>query len=187
MNFSIFYRVQKLLSNTSKKNVFASIKSCDIHENVHFSNDAILNIVGSPKVLKIGKSVSFRSYFQILMYPNSELLIMENTFFNNFCSINCLGKIEIGENTLFGEGVKLYDHNHKYDTSGSILKVERNDFTIDSIKIGKNCWIGSNVIILKNVEVGDNVIIGANCLIYKSIPANSIVKSSVNLDIKQFK
>ena len=90
---------------------------------------------------------------------------------NNYCSINCLENIEIGENTLFGEGVKIYDHNHQYSSE----KIEHQKFTTAPVKIGKNCWLGSNVIILKGVTIGDNVILGAGCVIYKDIPANSIV------------
>ena len=33
------------------------------------------------------------------------------------------------------------------------------------IKIGSDCWIGSNVTILKGVNIGDNVIIGAGSII----------------------
>ena len=127
----------------------------------------------------IEDGVLFRKYCQVTIHPNAFLEIKKNVFFNNYCSVNCLGTIIIGENTIFGEGVKIYDHNHKYnyDELGS-LKIERNNFSIGKISIGKNCWIGSNVTILNNVEIGENVIIGANNLIYKSIPSNSVVKQN---------
>ncbi len=164
-----------------KKNLtecFSSIETCEIDETVELNKEATFNIIGNPKLLKICRGVSFRAGFHILMYPNSKLILNEDVFINNYCSINCLGYIEIGERTLIGEGVKLYDHNHKYEMIDSNLKVASNEFKIGSIKIGKNCWIGSNVTILKDVEIGDNVIIGAGCLIHKSVPNNSIVKAN---------
>lgn len=97
---------------------------------------------------------------------------------NNYCSINCLEKIEIGENTLFGESVKIYDHNHQYSSE----KIEHQA----PIKIGKNCWFGSNVIILKGVTIGDNVILGAGCVIHKDIPSNSIVINKQEQIIRNF-
>lgn len=80
---------------------------------------------------------------------------------------------------MFGDGVRIFDHNHKY----SNYHIEKIQFSFAKITIGKNCWIGANVVILKGVTIGDNVIIGANALIYKDIPANSIVTSQEDLKI----
>ncbi len=133
-------------------------------------------------IFNIHSSVVLREFCSIYIASRAELIINRGVFFNNYCSINCFKKIEIGEESIFGEGVKMYDHNHQY--SNVDLKVEINQFTTNPIRIGSNCWIGSNVTILKGVTIGDNVIIGANCLIYKSIPSNSIVKHTSGLDIK---
>lgn len=153
------------------------------HANVFFDRSLTLgshskfHFYGECKELRIYKNVSARSFCNFLLFKDARLIIHENVFFNNYCSINCLGTIEIGENTIFGEGVKIYDHNHIYNyDDNQQLTVERNNFTIGKIKIGKNCWIGSNVIILNDVEIGDNVIIGAGNLIYKSIAANTLIR-----------
>lgn len=53
-----------------------------------------------------------------------------------------------------------------------------------SIKIGNNCWICTNAVILKGVEIGDNSVIGAGCVIYRDIPANSVVKSNGGITIE---
>jgi len=135
--------------------------------------------------LSIENDVRFNTYCHILMQGTAVLDIKQGVFFNNYCSINCLDKIEIGENTLFGEGVKLYDHNHEFISSPQVL-ISRSNFKTGPITIGKNCWIGSNVTILKGVTIGDNVIIGANNLIYKSVPSNCIVKNKQELIIDHF-
>ena len=129
--------------------------------------------------LQIGKNVYLRRFCNIHLFNTGKLLIGDNVFFNNYCSVNCFGEISIGAGTLLGEGVKLYDHNHLHHVNDGLFAIERNNFSIGKIIIGVNCWIGSNVTILNNVEIGDNVIIGAGCLIYKSIPSNSIVKQEV--------
>lgn len=132
--------------------------------------------------INIGKRVGILKGVNIIVGKKGRLKIKSGCFFNNYCSINCLGNIVIDEDCIFGEGVKLYDHNHKYRNNDERIKEQ--GFTIGSINIGKNCWIGSNVVILNNVTIGDNVVIGANCLIYKSIPSNCIVKSESNLIVK---
>jgi len=141
-----------------------------------------ITIDSSSSFLEIMEDVCFRKYCQVLLCKNGRLKIGKGVFFNNYCSINCLTHIEIGENTIIGENVKIYDHNHKYSFTDK-LEIERDNFSLGKVIIGKNCWIGSNVTILKGVEIGDNVIIGANCLLYKSIPPNTIVKHSESLII----
>lgn len=130
----------------------------------------------------ICNNVTFRDYCQLRSGANGKLIIGANNFFNNNCSINCLSNISIGTNCQFGEGVKMYDHNHNH--SDNKKQINEQGYTYGSIVIGSNCWFGSNVIILKGVEIGDNVIIGAGCVIYKSVPANAIVINKQNLEIK---
>lgn len=155
-----------------------------VAKEVFFGEGSTVNIQGQYKELTIGKDVYFRNFCNILLYPDATLIVGEKVFFNNYCSINCLSRIEIGSGTSIGEGVKFYDHNHRYhyDTSGNLV-LERDNYTYGDVKIGKNCWIGSNVTFLKGVEVGDNSIIGAHCLIHKSIPAGSVVKHTEELVI----
>ena len=105
--------------------------------------------------------------------------IGENVYFNNFCSINSLCSIEIGDDCIFGENVRVYDHNHKF--SKKTEKIMKQGYSKGPIKIGSDCWIGSNVTILKGVNIGDNVIIGAGSIIDKDIPSNFIVKPERNL------
>lgn len=139
-----------------------------------------------PKIekLTIAQNVTFRNYIHILVLNGAFLEINENVFFNNQCSINCLEHISIGENTLFGENVKLYDHNHSYERNAEGLVVSHSEFTTAPILIGKNCWLGSNVVVLKGVNIGDNCIIGAGCIIHKNLPANSTVINGQELIIK---
>ncbi|MGG4036982.1 acyltransferase [Heyndrickxia ginsengihumi] len=127
-----------------------------------------------------GKKSSFLRGFKLIIDREGYISIGNNTFFNYNCSISCLGRVEIGSYSIFGENVKIYDHNHKFNESNKIA-IKDQDFKIGSVMIGSNCWIGSNVTILNNVKIGDNVVVGANCLIYKDIPSNTIVKNKTEL------
>lgn len=42
-------------------------------------------------------------------------------------------------------------------------------------KIGKQCFIGANAIIMPGVEIGDEVIVGSGSVVTKNIPSNTIV------------
>ena len=82
--------------------------------------------------------------------------------------------IDIGEGTLFGENVKIYDNNHGFNKIS--IPIKKQGYSVKEIKIGSHCWIGSNVIVLKGVQIGNNCVIGAGCVISQSIPDNTIVK-----------
>ncbi|SDH02282.1 acyltransferase [Winogradskyella thalassocola] len=131
------------------------------------------------------ESVNFREFCSVRMRNNASLHIGKGVFFNNFCSINCCDDIKIGNNCIFGENVKIYDHDHVFKNPN--IPFREQGFKSKPIAIGNNCWIGSNVTILKGVEIGDNVVVGANVLLSQSIPSNSIVKSEQNLKIEKLK
>ncbi len=142
---------------------------------------SIKSDITATKIL-IGKSVRCRDNFRVMMGNNGNLSIGSNCFFNNNCSITCLEKIEIGSDTQFGENVLIYDHNHRYQDSSQLISSQ--GYVSGAVKIGNNCWIGSNVVVLKGVEIGDNVVIGAGSIIYKSIPPGSVVVNQQQLQIK---
>lgn len=135
--------------------------------------------------IKLSSDLLFRKGFKLLVMENGNLEIGTGCFFNYNCSISCLGDISIGNDSIFGENVKFYDHNHRFNDPEVLIKDQ--DYKIGTIKIGNNCWIGSNVTILKDVTIGDNVVIGANCLIHKSIPSNTLVKFQNELIFEEIK
>ena len=131
--------------------------------------------------VELGQDITLRSFVCLEVGNGATLKLGNRVFFNNHCSIRCEHHIEIGKDTMFGDGVRIFDHNHQY----SNYHVEKIAFNYGKISIGKNCWIGANVVILKGVTIGDNVIIGAGAVIHKDIPSNSIVVSKEELIIKE--
>ena len=128
-----------------------------------------------------GKSFNYskgdyvRKGFSVVIEENGEINIGKNVFFNNYCSLNALKKIEIGDDCIFGENVHVYDHNHIFKDEKAPINSQ--GFKKNAIIIGENCWIGSNAIILQGVKIGRHSVVGANCVIYKDVPDNSIIVS----------
>lgn len=170
----IIYYLLKLPHINKLRKYTSSVKLGDFCKITFYPN---------AKKIVLGKNLDIRNYCNILVGNNAELIVGDNFFMNNSCSINCLDKIEIGENTLFGENVKLYDHNHQYSSE----KIEYKKFNTSPIKIGKNCWLGSNVVVLKGVNIGDNSIIGAGCIIHKDVPPCSVIMNKQELIVKSNK
>lgn len=123
--------------------------------------------------------LSFRNGFHLVIEKSGRITIGKNVFFNNYCTIASLSSISIDDGTIFGENVKIYDHNHCYKDTDKLIKDQ--GYTTAPISIGKHCWIGSNVVILKGVTIGDNCVIGAGCVIHKDIPSGSVVVNKQEL------
>jgi len=84
------------------------------------------------------------------------------------CYLECINGIEIGEGTLIGPCVKLISSNHSLD---DLSKHEKGK----GIRIGRNCWLGANVVILPEVELGDNVIVAAGAIVTRSFESNCVI------------
>ena len=128
----------------------------------------------------VGANVICRN-FENFHVSSGKLILHDGVFINNSCSFNCMERIEMGSGTMMGEGVRFYDHDHIYTAE----KIEKWQWTTAPIRVGRDCWIGSNVTILKGVTIGENTIIGAGCLIRNDIPANSVVYNDGNLVVKE--
>lgn len=105
--------------------------------------------------------------------------IGDHCFFNHGCSINCLQQVHIGDHTIMGEGVRIYDHNHRFSDPQQAIKDQ--GYATSAVQIGCHCWIGSNVVLLRKASIGDHCVIGAGCVINETIPAGSIVTVEKNL------
>ena len=128
----------------------------------------------------VGANVICRN-FENFHVSSGKVILHNGVFINNSCSFNCMERIEIEAGTMMGEGVRFYDHDHIYTAE----KIEKWQWTSAPIIVGRDCWIGSNVTILKGVTIGDNTIIGAGCLIRNDVPANSVVYNDGNLVVKE--
>ena len=122
------------------------------------------------KTFKIGRGFHTRQRFN-LMIDGGVVEIGNDTFFNNDVSLNAHRSIKIGSDVLFGENVKIYDHDHDVTTNP---KRAENGFTDAPVVIGNNVWIGSNVVILKGVTIGDNSVIAAGSVVTKDVTGDTL-------------
>ncbi|WP_051015889.1 acyltransferase [Melioribacter roseus] len=112
------------------------------------------SIVIMPERIKLGKNV-WKSF-----------LLSGN------CYIQGINGIEIGDNTIFAPGVKIISADH------NLIKLNEHKFC-EPIKIGKNCWLGANSIILPGVELADNIVVAAGAVVTKSFYEKNIVIGGV--------
>lgn len=108
------------------------------------------------------------------------LSVGDGVYFNEGVMLSCHEKLSIGDGCRFGPNVKVFDNDHKYGAGRGISP----ELATAPVRIGKNCWLGANVVILRGTTIGDNCVIGAGCVVKGDIPAGSMVTMSRELRIR---
>ena len=101
-----------------------------------------------------GKHVHFGSH----IYANFNFTTVDDTH------------IYVGDYTMFGPNVVLATAGHPINA-----ELRKKGYQYNApIHIGRNCWLGSGVLVLPGITIGDNVIIGAGSVVTKDIPSNVV-------------
>jgi acetyltransferase-like isoleucine patch superfamily enzyme len=114
-------------------------------------------------------------------YSQSKIIFGNHVTTNNNLVICAANLVEIGDDTLIGQGVSIMDHEaHCIDPAK-----RRQLGKIGKVIIGRNVWIGNNVIILKNSEIGLNSIVAAGAVVAGKFPSNVIIGGVPSKVIKE--
>lgn len=143
-------------------------------------------IIINKGVLELGNNVTIKSSFLsnlIGLYQrtiicartkNAKINIGNNVGMSGV-TIYAREKINIGDNTLIGANVKIMDNDfHPLDVEDRLNDIKEKIKTRPVI-IGKNCFIGCNVIILKGTILGDGCVVGAGSVVSGIFDNNSVI------------
>jgi acetyltransferase-like isoleucine patch superfamily enzyme len=134
--------------------------------------------------LRIGRQVVINSSLKknpiggdaktfINVHKGAKLVIGDGVGISN-STIYCTREIIIADHVAIGGSCKIYDT----DFHSIYYKDRCPDGDINSstapVSIGKGCWLGAYVIILKGVKIGEYSVIGAGSVVAKDIPPNQI-------------
>ena len=112
-------------------------------------------------------------YIETPFYANwgGRFVHFGNNVYANF-GLTCVDDthIYVGDCTMFGPHCTLATPNHPILPE---LREKGYQYNLP-IRIGRNCWLGSGVIVVPGVTIGDNSVIGAGSVVTKDIPANVV-------------
>jgi acetyltransferase-like isoleucine patch superfamily enzyme len=118
--------------------------------------------------------------------PTSKIIIGNMVGLNGTSITSRSKKIEIGNGTMIGPNVIIVDSDfHPPWPPENRRDYPGNEYDKE-IKIGENCWIGMNTIILKGVTIGENSIIGAGSVVVKDIPPKSLATGVPAKVVKEY-
>ena len=122
------------------------------------------------KVFGINGDIKFMVHYTSKV--NGEIILGKDVvrYFANSggCYFSAINGIEIGDGTIFAPGVKVISANHDISNFDEHIKIQ-------PIRIGKNCWLGANAVILPGVQLGNGVIVAAGAVVNKSFKDNVLV------------
>ena len=139
----------------------------------------------NPINIEIGKNVFIRKDNRMDSNEGGKIIIEDEVFIEDMVHISAINEVSIGYGSLIGSKVHITDHNHTIDQSNKPLKfipVKSKGTT----KIGNNCWVGDNVVII-SAHIGEHSIIGANSLVNKDIPPFSVAVGAPAKVVKNLK
>lgn len=109
----------------------------------------------------------------INVHRGGKLLIGDKVGISN-STFYCTKEIIIGDLVSIGGSCKIYDT----DFHSIYFKDRCLDGNINipkaPVALGKGCWLGANVTILKGVTIGEYAVIGAGSVVAHDIPSNQI-------------
>ena len=136
--------------------------------------------------------VSFGRGVRIKITDGGRVCLGENVCLDDYCLIYAQkGRIHIGDDVYLGQGTQVVakkaidigddcllapytvirDANHK-TAYGKLIRQQ--GFDIQPVRLGRDCWLGSHVVITAGSTLGDGVVVGANAVVLGQVPDNAI-------------
>ncbi len=121
--------------------------------------------------ISLGKDVRLRggpTRLRLITREGGRIEIGEYAGINFGCEITSEVLIKIGDYSSIGPHTTIYDTSfHQVDEGEEIRKAP--------VEIGKNVWIGRDVLILPGVTIGDHSVVASGSIVVKDVPARTLV------------
>jgi acetyltransferase-like isoleucine patch superfamily enzyme len=121
----------------------------------------------------IGDNVLINHYAFLLTLQEDaavvpRLTIGDGSVIGHMNHITCIREVEIGENVLTADRVYISDHSHNFSNT-QVPIMHQGVVSKGTVSIGAGTWIGENVVIL-SCKIGRNCVIGSNAVVLRDVP-----------------
>jgi acetyltransferase-like isoleucine patch superfamily enzyme len=140
---------------------------------------------GPNERLILGSGVVCRGILRREVFGDGTLVVGANAYIGDDVIVSCCDRVEIGERTLLGHGVQIFDNDsHPIDPEAREADWNairrggpRDAETIGHapVLIGRHAWIGLASIVMKGVTIGDGAVVAAGSVVTSDVPAGAVV------------
>ncbi len=121
--------------------------------------------------IRIGDDVTIDSWARLAVANQAVLKVGSRVGIGPFCIFNAFDDLSIGDETMVSPYVNINCADHGMER-GRPMREQRG--TYGPVSIGRDCWLGSHVVVLKGVTIGDGAVVGAGALVNKDIPPYAV-------------
>ncbi len=84
-----------------------------------------------------------------------------------------IGVATIGDDCLISQGAQILSGKFSHNITEPGVPFNQQSVKSTRIHIGRNCWIGTNAVVM--ADVGENSVVGAGAVITRAFPGNKIL------------
>lgn len=112
------------------------------------------------------------------------IILRENVSIQQNAHITFAERIEIGANTAIAANVTITDIDHPY--LNHVIPIERQQLIIEPVRIGEDCKIYNNAVILQGTNIGKHCVVGANSVVKGIFPDYSVIVGAPAKIVKRY-
>jgi hypothetical protein len=143
--------------------------------------DNVIRYAFMQRILRINSHVPWPVHWSSAVIAPDKIVLKDRRPYPGYMPgqyIQAVNGIEFGSNVRLGPGVKIISASH-----------DINDFAKHSparpIRIGDNCWLSTNVVVLPGVQLGNHVVAAAGAVVTKDVADNRLVAGVPAVVIKE--
>jgi len=128
-----------------------------------------------PDVIEIGDHSVIDDF--TFIYGGRGIVIGRYVHIASFVSIIGGGNLMVGNYAALAAGSRIItgsDTYHGGKRMSAALPVEQRNVIVGTVVIGKDAFVGTNVVVHPNVTIGEGAVIGSNSLVLKDVEPWSI-------------
>jgi acetyltransferase-like isoleucine patch superfamily enzyme len=178
MNKSLLLRALAIPRHISRKIEILAIKkfygmNLILNKGIHISSPLGIQLHERGK-LEIGSNTIIEK--EGILNIQGSCKIGSNGYFSVRFLLGCSKSVIIGNNVAVGPNVVIVDTNKNYSNFSLPIAVQGEKSI--GIKVGADCWIGANSVLLPGTVLGNHVVVGAGSVVRGVFPGNVMIAGS---------
>ena len=126
-------------------------------------------------------------YTGVRIFGAQKLKVGRNCRISYDCIFQANGGIEMGDEVIFGPGVKVWSVNHVFERTD--VPIFDQGYDHKPVVIGNGVWFGANTFVMPGARIGDHVVVSAGSVVagkdvepYSILAGNPARKVGTRLD-----